>query len=575
MTNTSNTKTQTKTKKLSTKKLSTKNKPLSTKIKKHTSKRSISRKYLSNNLPNNLHKSQSSWKDTLKYTTLPIDYNEEQISFVYSSGLFLSESKTARHVKREPFFKDKIIKFLDDYKHILINNKPIHGNIIKNILYHHNKQKCICENILQNQLSSKCQCRNIQTYIEQGKSGAIINTILCADNTNINSNITENLEITPQISNQKSISDSNNLSDSKSEIADISSPDILYSEKILKVNDIDDNYIKFRNETRKYIFLEMDKFTIQTIISSYLNRELPNNTIKLLNSGICKNKYHDILGYNLMEKASLGAGRNFINGIINGKFNKEFNIKNADQQYLFVINFLLQCIFIVGHLQYSSLEFFHGDCKPDNFFVKKSDTLQLPYFHFNIDNRKIKLKNMGFAVLIADFDHSSISLNNDSQQKYRIISPILYKPILGNYVNEIISKYADIDPNDYHGEIIINKLFISNIIPVKFDPTISILRSAGVKLYRDFDLYTFFIKLIDSPKIFNYILTKKIDQTIMSFMSDRFKNELFKLPSRTKSLNESAFIAIDIFNKIREPLYKVFSPEYFKILNLLNYRLFK
>ena len=54
-----------------------------------------------------------------------------------------------------------------------------------------------------------------------------------------------------------------------------------------------------------------------------------------------------------------------------------------------VINFLLQSTLIIGHLQSSSLEFFHGDYKPDNVFVKKSTPAQTRYFKFNIFGKEM------------------------------------------------------------------------------------------------------------------------------------------------------------------------------------------
>jgi hypothetical protein len=256
---------------------------------------------------------------------------------------------------------------------------------------------------------------------------------------------------------------------------------------------------------------------------------------------------------------------------------KEFNILNSDDRYKIVVNFLLQCVLIIGHLQSSSLEFFHGDYKPDNVFIKKILNTNSPkYFEFNIFGKKIKVKNMGFAVLIADFDRSSISLQGNRYQKqYRIIPPILFKPFLTSYINEIINKYGDIDPDKNNDDIYIKKLFISNFIPQTKDPTIVILRAAGIKLYRDFDLYTFFIKLIDTEIIRNFIIEHKIDKTIMAFMSNKFIETILNKTVKNLSFNESAFIVVDILNKINEPLQRVFSDDYIKILHLLNYRLFR
>ena len=36
----------------------------------------------------------------------------------------------------------------------------------------------------------------------------------------------------------------------------------------------------------------------------------------------------------------------------------------------------IQVIFIIGHLQSTKLEFFHGDYKPENVFVKTSEIVE-------------------------------------------------------------------------------------------------------------------------------------------------------------------------------------------------------
>ena len=308
--------------------------------------------------------------------------------------------------------------------------------------------------------------------------------------------------------------------------------------------------------------------------------ELPLNTVKILNSGVCnknkttKGKYQ---GYNLMEEANLGSGRDFLTNIINGKLDSDFNITNDKKRYITFINGLLQIILIIGHLQSSSLEFFHGDYKPENVFVSKCPLTKTKYFKYNVFGKSIKVKNLGFAVLIADFDRSSMTLNSyykNTDKQYRLISPILFKPLLTNYVNNIIKDYGDIDPDNYKEDIKIKKLFISHLIPRKMDPTITVLRSAGVKLYRDFDLYTFFIRLIENEDMRNYIVKHQINDTLMNFMSSNFRKELFNMPVKNISLNESAYIVVELLNKLKEPLPLIFNHNYINSLKNLNYKLF-
>ena len=241
------------------------------------------------------------------------------------------------------------------------------------------------------------------------------------------------------------------------------------------------------------------------------------------------------------------------------------------------VNFLLQTICIIGHLQSSSLEFFHGDYKPDNVFVKRLDTSKYEYYHFNISGIPIKIRNMGFAVLIADFDRSAITLKSfsvNNKKKYRIISPILFKPLLATSVNKTIKKYGNSNPDGVK-EVQLDKFGISSIIPKSRDPTLIILRAAGVRYFQDIDLYTFFILLINKKPMLDYILEHKLDDTIMAFMSDKFRKYLFKLNIENITMNNAGYLAVDIFSKINEPMPRVFTSKYIKSLDILNLYLFE
>ena len=469
---------------------------------------------------------------------------------------FLSKVHTLRRMKR-PYLKDedRLAEYIDDNRRELLNNKIIKGNVLDKYIFNHNKEKCICENIyklISKEDKDKCLCSNMKTYSSQDKNGASIHSLKCSN-----------------------------------------------SQNILKVSALDTYYMKMRGETKNYIFIELDNFTLQTIINTYVYKLLPYNSINIINSGICNaknykyknkelfsntlNKQYKIKGrrhgYNLMDEVDLGTGGQFFLKLIEGKLDKEFKILNEDKRYMTVINFLLQSTLIIGHLQSKSLEFFHGDYKPDNVFVKRCNTSKTKYFNFNIFGKEIKVKNIGFAVLIANFDKSSITINsqinNLSNNKYRLIPPIVLKPFLGKYVNDLIKNYGDIDPDIYEGEIKINKVLLSKFTTLSKDPTIHILRSAGIKLYRDIDLYTFMVKLLDNIIVRNYIRSKKIDMTILSFMSPKFKHYIFNRLAQNKSLSETTYVIIDILDKIKEPMERIFYEEYYKILKLLNYKLFK
>ena len=489
---------------------------------------------------------------------------------------FLSKVHTLRRMKRIiPLGEDKLSIFLDDYNKQLKSGNSIKIDTIdtiNNLFFNHKIDNCICENIYNNKLSKNCKCKNLVRYPSQGSLSSIY-SLKCAVNNKHNS---------------------------------------------LKVMPLNTFYMKMRYETKKYMFVECDVFTHQTLINNYIYKLLPNNCINSIYSGICtkldyknnikessssstsktakginiKGNYHS---YNLMPEAELGSGMDFLLKLIEGNYDNDFNITNEEIRYNAVLSFLLQSMLIIAHLQSSLFEFNHGDYKPDNVFIKKCSPKLVKYYKFNAFGNEIKVKNMGFAVLIGDFDKSSITIYSNinshrpdrserterSSIKYRLVPHIMFPLFLSRYVNDIIKEYGDIDPDyvsdDY--DIKINKVVISNFIPISNDPTIAILQSAGVKLYRDFDIYTFIITLLNNKTIKKYILLKKLDKTILNFMSIKFKDYIYKILDENKRIHTSdpyiSYIIVDTFNKIKEPMYKIFTDDYFNLLKNTNYKLFK
>lgn len=488
--------------------------------------------------------SNSNKKTRYKSASRSRSINDESKSFTirFTSRKFLSRTHSIIKRGPKPKFKKQnlFLSFINDNINKLRDGKTIYNEKLNKYIFNESAKTCICDNIFKKNVSDECECDNMKKYSSQGLSGSMIYSIKCLEQTNI-----------------------------------------------LKVDSMSEYYINMRIETKNYMFIEVDNFTLETLINTYVKQELPNNTVNIINSGICesyklffKKKYY---GYNLMEEANLGDGYKFFIKLLNGYYDNDFNIIDEDLRYVTITNFLLQSILIIGHLQSSSLEFNHSDYKPDNVFVKKSDKTTLSHFVFNVFGKEIKVKNLGFAVLIADFGKSSITIEdnyNYDNKKYRFISPIKFKPLLKSYVNDIIIKYGDIDPDDIEVknkniEIKLEKHIIHKLIPKFFSPTITILRASSVKLYRDIDLYTFFIKLIDNIKIRQYIIDKKLDKTIMSFMSPKFINTLFSINTKNLNMQEVGYMILDILDKINEPMNSVFTNDYIETLKILNYRLFK
>jgi hypothetical protein len=348
--------------------------------------------------------------------------------------------------------------------------------------------------------------------------------------------------------------------------------------------------------------LEIDRFTIQLLINKYTNELLPNNTIKIYNYGLCKlNK--QIVGYNLVETANLGSGLSFINKLLDGKLkipNIKLNIKKPEIQFKVFMNFMLQAILALGHLQQSTLELFHGDLKLENYLVKIQSPTETPYFTFKINNQIIKVKNIGFAVLITDFDLSSITLQQtnlestkskytnhnikNTNKQFRLIPPILFKPFLKPFVNSFQKQYAneevkqsknmELEHSFAKNGLKLHHFAVSYITPAKISPDIIIYRAAGVSLFRDVDLYVFFTKCLAEKNIRDYTIANKLHTSILSFMSDAYYEEAVKIDMHDASVNWSFSKVIDIFNKIDQPMNRIFTNRYLNSLKLVNYKLF-
>ena len=470
-----------------------------------------------------------------------------------------SQSNKIKKTKKHQ--KSLLIEFIKQNLESLNKGMIVKNEALDSIILNTSSSKCICENIFKEHLDDNCSCNSMKTYSSQGKSGSVIHSIKCNQHNNV-----------------------------------------------LKVNKISNYYMKMRDTTSKYILCEFDRNTLQTVINTYVYNELPYNSVELINSGICRRKEKertkhndkrndkrvgDYYSYNLMSEADLGDGEKFLTKLIDDKYTDLFSISNEEYKYKLVMSFLLQTICIIGHLQSSYLDFFHGDFKPDNVFVKVCDSKKMKYFYFTIYGQKIKVKNMGFAVLIADFDLSSITINHKNNHKHntnntnntntntnkkiRLLPPIEFKPLIGNYVNTMIQKYADIDSDkfDEYGYLkvtILKDIFLSKITPRMVDPIISILRASGLSLFKDLDLYIFFIKLFNISKVRNYIVSNHIDTDtpILNFMSDKFKHMMLKTlskPDKFISMNETTYIVIETYYKIKEPMNPIFTTDYINRLN--------
>ena len=462
-----------------------------------------------------------------------INDSGDDITIKYMSKRFYTKTKTARRIVREPLVKDKFAQYLDDNYKKLMKGDYLIGKDLSKLIFNDQEENCICKNIFKKELPEGCKCYDMEKYKVQGKSGATLYHITCNENN-------------------------------------------VQNPRILKVIPTVNYFVQLTQKTNKYLYLEMSRNILQILISKYVENELPLNTLKTLYSGKCKSQLNQKYIYQLMDEASYGSGTQFLNSILDRKYDDELDITDEDYRYRIIVAFLLQCVFIIGQLQLSPLEFFHGDYKTDNVFVKPYDRKIHKHIIFNINGKDIKVRNMGFIVMVGDFDRASITIHSEVLDKnYRLFSPLAFKPLLRSYVGDLIKTYGDIDPDTYSGEIKLNKSIISYLVPKSVDPTAAALRSSGVRLFRDLDYYTFFIKLLDTEKMKSYIISKKLDTSIMSFMSRNFRKTLLKMPAKKISFTETAAITFDILNNLNEPLSPVMTPDYIRSLAILNYKLFR
>ena len=437
---------------------------------------------------------------------------------------------------------DTFITYLDDMKFSLTKGKILAIDDIETYILKTDKNNCICENIFKEHVAGACKCENLKDYEKQGLSGAEIHQIKC------------------NILNQQN------------------------KPVILKTVEQSNYYIKHSHTSKKYYFLEADRFTQQVLINNYCNKYLPDNTVKYYESGICI-KDDVKMGYILMELADCGSGEVFLKDIFANKMkftNSKLQIDNPEHKYKIIVNFFLQVILTLGHLQQSPIALFHGDLKLENYFVKSCDVTNKPFFTFKINGRTIRIRNIGFAVLITDFDLSSISLRTGkpNEKDFRITPPLKF-PFLLEYWRNNLLKYANTEPNDLKNSygktgVKLENMPIINWLPSKLNPSISVYRAVGSKYFQEIDLYLFIVKTLHEPHIREFILKNKLEQSLLAFINPDVFKEILNLKLRFEnSVNWAFSNLVSIMDKTGQYLRPVFTDEYINNLKQLNYKLFE
>lgn len=461
---------------------------------------------------------------------------------------------TIKKIKREFIKSDEntINHLLDDNIYKMKKGKILDIELFAPYIFISNKNTCLCEHVLKKHISKDCLCKNLTTFSKQGFSGAEIHSIMCKLNNSEDKNI-------------------------------------------LKVIQLSDYYIKYRLDTKKYHFIEVDKFTQQILVNKYVNEILPLNSIKLINSGYCSNESlslwnklvgSKIYGYALSDIADLGNGLVFLKNIIKGniKFNN-YDSKDDNNKYKLFINFMLQALLSIEHLHQSRYRIFHGDLKPSNFLVKTCNIDEIKYFEYKINGKKLKVKNLGFAVLLIDFDTSSITLKSNSDKDYRIVPTVFMNTFFRPWFNNIEKKFAN-KSNEQGLDIYKNKNFtkkgkelpsigILSYIYGKFNPLIVFFRGAGVDYFMDIDTCTLAIFILTDPDIKEYcIKNKSIYITLFSFLSPKVYSDILQYTINNENVNYIVSLLSSILKNNNEKMNKIFTNQYVKDLELINYKLF-
>ena len=562
--------------------------------------------------------SENKTKDKTK--TLVLD-DQSDISVHFTVGRFYSKTKTARRVKRADLVKDKFIEYLDDYSNQFIKyNKPIDA---KTVLQYINSSSntnyfddCIEDIILDtpkpNTSKHNSVHRTHSTHSEHSNKTEL-DTLDTLNGTVMDDTIEKECEcyvlkdVTPRVKllDEEKFKWLYSLKTKWFNIAKYIPKEKQYDVKQYLLDCFNGEYYQVNLlklypqmapkqfvfnmylQTQNYIYLETPRYLLDVIINSYMYNYLPSNVVKVLAfEHVFRNKNN----YVLLEDSDYQNGKVFLDKLIQGKLDDILHLENSDDRYKAVVNFLLQCIMALGHLNTSVFEFTHGNYLANNIKIRlsrhendigsKIKTQTKPnhkqWLTFKIDGKTVKLRDMGFQVLISNFENASISLSSERYNKqYKLIKPLQHKLFLDRIVKQYITQYSDIKPNKKR-QIQINKLFVSNLLPKTLDPTIEMLRIAGIKYYNNIDMYVLFMDLLNDQGVRDYFRAKKIDKTIMSFMSDKFIDALFMTEIKNKNIEEMLYEIVDITStKLHQPISYIFSKEYMKTLDLLNHKLFR
>ena len=384
-----------------------------------------------------------------------------------------------------------------DIKGTITNNTIVNSYILNKFIYKQNSSYCICQiindmnkgkgnasvdkNFGNTKKPSICKCKDLRINNTQGRSLANIYKITCNNFVNI-----------------------------------------------IKLFNIGRPYIRYYMETEKYIFLECDYFSLQSIVHEQINLHSLNDSIKLLSYGLCKNHNHndngkEFISYQLMELADEDTLDIFLTKLLTGMGMHDSNPKESLHARDLFINIVLQVFLTYGHLQ-TVLEFVHADSKMKNIVVSKCNVNKTKYHTYNIYGKKIKLSNLGYLVSIIDFGRSIISLKSSMQKKqYRLISPVYFTQHSTHLKRELVEKYADANID------LLDSKILKDILNYTINPCL-----VGINISNILDIYILIISLLSIDLIREYIVKNKLYYILPKLISADFLQKIIDKLSFTK-----------------------------------------
>jgi hypothetical protein len=296
-----------------------------------------------------------------------------------------------------------------------------------------------------------------------------------------------------------------------------------------------------------------------------------------------------------MERADLGSGDLFLKSVLHNKIGKSIVpgldvVGNPNHKFKVLINLILQVTLAIEHLHQSNIELFHADFKMENIFVKSCNVDDVKYFRFKINGKRVKVLNLGFAAVIADYDLASISLKKTGnytdvvkdKRDFRVVPPLKANAVLGLWKGGIVDKYANMDVGnevDKRGRAILEfvKPTLLGLVPNSVNPIARLYSAVGAHYFKELDLYIFYMKLMMIPEMRKLVVDNELNMTLLAFLPAVVFNAILEIkiePGVNYGVAWACGTIIDLFAANKEYMRPIFTDRYLTGLKAYNYKIF-